>query len=445
MAMNSGDSERGDADEQFASPRFSIAQLFELLLHIAQRSNGTYHSSTQTGACGRPASGAFRGTCTDEGGGREVPIATAAPSGSAAPETSDRASASVAPSGPSDPGDRRYWSNVSPGSSWMENYLPDYLPDHNARSSLSRDSDPTTSAVGVDADNSSPASTYHSSRASSPSPSRNEPAPTVRRSRDAPTTNTSAGLTRLDPRSSSSRLAAPACTSTPDTRQAATPAAAGPSRHRSSASIPSKSFAAPLATTTTATPVRFSSMRGASTMGPPAGAATRLSAAAPPAAAVPVVANAAPPALVATTAPAAATPAVAPAIATAPVLAHAAATAPVLAPAAATAPVLAPAPLPAVVAAAAPPAVVAAAAPPTVAVPAAPAAAAAAAADGPSDPNQVWYVVTCGRRVGVFDNHSLVVWSVTGVRGNASRSFGTREEAERAFQDALDMNIVREV
>lgn len=29
---------------------------------------------------------------------------------------------------------------------------------------------------------------------------------------------------------------------------------------------------------------------------------------------------------------------------------------------------------------------------------------------------------------------SLVVWSVTGVRGNTSRSFGTREEAERALQ-----------
>ncbi|KAI0648762.1 hypothetical protein C8Q79DRAFT_1007340 [Trametes meyenii] len=60
-------------------------------------------------------------------------------------------------------------------------------------------------------------------------------------------------------------------------------------------------------------------------------------------------------------------------------------------------------------------------------------------------PSQVWYSVTCGRRVGVFDNLSVVVWSVNGVRGNASRSFSSREDAEMAFKEAEALGLVTQV
>ncbi|KAI0671338.1 hypothetical protein C8Q78DRAFT_1078169 [Trametes maxima] len=60
-------------------------------------------------------------------------------------------------------------------------------------------------------------------------------------------------------------------------------------------------------------------------------------------------------------------------------------------------------------------------------------------------PSQVWYSVTCGRRVGVFDNLSVVVWSVNGVRGNASRSFSSREDAEKAFKEAEALGLVTQV
>ncbi|KAL1948714.1 hypothetical protein VTO73DRAFT_10520 [Trametes versicolor] len=400
--------ERGDAGDEPALPRFSIPQLFEMLLHLAEQRARVEPSREPRQPCLR----CLRRDMYGEG---------AAAEGEAVANAPEEPEASEAPTSVLDPGDRRYWSNVSPDSSWMDAHLPDHLPDPTLSPSVAQSPDRTANAPGDDAIASGPTSTYYSSRASSPSPSRIVP---PRRFRDTVTNPAAPVPNHAEARPSSSRPMAAARTSSRDP-QATTHTSC---RHRSSTSIPASAVAPTAASTSAAAvPARATSAWPAVVAGPHVG--TRLPApAAPPVAAPPVAAPhvaaphvAAPPVAAA---PVAAPPAAAPPVATAPVAAPPAAAPPVAAPPVAVPPV---------------------AVPPVAAVAPAAALPAANVHGGQDGTAQVWYVVTRGRRVGVFDNHSLVVWSVTGVRGNASRSFGTREEAERAYQEALDMRIVQEV
>lgn len=58
----------------------------------------------------------------------------------------------------------------------------------------------------------------------------------------------------------------------------------------------------------------------------------------------------------------------------------------------------------------------------------------------------MWYVVTCGKTVGVFDDSAVMVHSVSRVSGGAGRGgFATREAAIAAFRNAEAAEVVRQV
>ncbi|OJT02933.1 hypothetical protein TRAPUB_6505 [Trametes pubescens] len=93
--------ERETADEPSAVPRYSIAQLFDFLLSMAEREASLRPPRPDRDLCLNCLRRDIRDTQPND------------------------------PEGSNDPGDRRYWSNVSPGSSFMASHLPPILPDPN--------------------------------------------------------------------------------------------------------------------------------------------------------------------------------------------------------------------------------------------------------------------------------------------------------------------------
>ncbi|RDX44169.1 hypothetical protein OH76DRAFT_1421496 [Lentinus brumalis] len=64
----------------------------------------------------------------------------------------------------------------------------------------------------------------------------------------------------------------------------------------------------------------------------------------------------------------------------------------------------------------------------------------------PASHAPMWYVVTCGKTVGVFDDSAVMVHSVSRVSGGAGRGgFATREAAIAAFRNAEAAEVVRQV
>ncbi|KAH9846692.1 hypothetical protein C2E23DRAFT_863877 [Lenzites betulinus] len=348
MASNAGAPEHEDADSP-ASPRFTIGQLFVLMLHIAEDSDALDPSRDARPPC----LDCLRRQIL---GDREIHAQLS------------RAQPSVHGSAlSSEAWDRWLWNNVSPGSSWMAANLPEVLPDPSLiPPALSRDRPQTTGAECDNTDTNS-SDAYYSSRASSPVPSTRSNHPSAA---GRPSTHSmpAAAPPTTSHRASVSAPAAPATVSTRPPPTFTTP-------HMSSAAA----FPTPAIR-----PYALSSVSATRPSGMPSAVRFNNSA----------YVRAAPASRASTTPP------------TSPVIAASSPAAP---------------------------------APTTPAVPP------GLTAPGEAVPLQVWYVVTCGRRVGVFDNHALAVWSVTGVRGNSSRSYGSREEAERAFKDAQDMGIVTEV
>ncbi|KAJ7573269.1 hypothetical protein C8J56DRAFT_1066524 [Mycena floridula] len=61
----------------------------------------------------------------------------------------------------------------------------------------------------------------------------------------------------------------------------------------------------------------------------------------------------------------------------------------------------------------------------------------------PPPPRENWYVITRGTQVGIFQDWNIVARHVVGVRGAVFKRYGTRAEAEAAFNAALASNSVQ--
>ncbi|KAJ7575067.1 hypothetical protein C8J56DRAFT_1063961 [Mycena floridula] len=55
----------------------------------------------------------------------------------------------------------------------------------------------------------------------------------------------------------------------------------------------------------------------------------------------------------------------------------------------------------------------------------------------PPPPRENWYVITRGRQVGIFTDWNVAASHVVGVKGAVFKRYGTRAEAEAAFNAAL--------
>ncbi|KAJ7579776.1 hypothetical protein C8J56DRAFT_1058792 [Mycena floridula] len=61
----------------------------------------------------------------------------------------------------------------------------------------------------------------------------------------------------------------------------------------------------------------------------------------------------------------------------------------------------------------------------------------------PPPPRENWYVVTRGTQVGIFTDWNVVARHVVGVKGAVFKRYGTRAEAEAAFNAALATGFVQ--
>ncbi|KAJ7585994.1 hypothetical protein C8J56DRAFT_1038996 [Mycena floridula] len=61
----------------------------------------------------------------------------------------------------------------------------------------------------------------------------------------------------------------------------------------------------------------------------------------------------------------------------------------------------------------------------------------------PPPPRENWYVVTRGTQVGIFTDWNVVARHVVGVKGAVFKRYGTRTEAEAAFNAALANGFVQ--
>ncbi|OJT07783.1 hypothetical protein TRAPUB_1321 [Trametes pubescens] len=326
---------------------------------------------------------------------------------------SGRADSSV-----SDPGDRRYWDNVSPDSSFLNAHLPSILPDPSLVPGARRQERPYDEREEDRAEqvSNSNSGTYYSSRASNPDDADDSAftsaPPSASSARYGPSSSNpyralcpTAALLAM-PRAPSTTISARA---TSANNPAYTPSRSNPPAIIASSAMARNfiSFPDPPSPVSPSAHVDAKGKARASSSAPLRStrlsiSGTRPEPGAPLSASRPFVTAPTRLSAVSTSAPA---PAEAP---------------PHAAPACAPTPVPAPAPAPT---------------PTPVLTP--------FFAEESESPN--WYAVIKGRQVGVFDNNLVAVASVGRISGFAMKQYGTRAEAMKAYLQAEQLGLVSQV